>query len=439
MNEHTISTPKAARVKESFTLKNATIFGGGNLLADYAKAAGLNKLFARHLAVNKAPWAIYPMHESMAAFVLGTALGHGRIFHFTGLEDDPLLAVKTGWVKMPDYTTFYHDIHRFDTTDKVDSLRPVLAALARRTMDKRCILDFDSTVETVYGSQEGASVGYNKEKPGRPSYHPLLVFDGLSQALLNEELRKGTAGSATGFKDFLHRTMALYPGVTVNFIRMDAGFAGEEVYAEAQKLAKHGYVAKIKQFPALMGKAKLFPWRRVEFTDFVVEVKSFNYQAVDWSKTRRIVMIRYRPAHIEPQNGQMKLNELDWKQAAMVTELDWAAEDVWHFYNQRCSQENYIKEMKNGFGMNLIPSADFAANHAMLFVKGAAYNLVLGLRKEIGTPVFRQMTVARLRRDLLLIPAVLVRHARRICLKLAANFRWQEDYLLMRQRLDALL
>ncbi|MCL6614592.1 MAG: hypothetical protein K6U03_08280 [Firmicutes bacterium] len=44
----------------------------------------------------------------------------------------------------------------------------------------------------------------NKDKPGRPSLHPLLVFDGLSQALLNGSLREGTAGSATGFKDFLH-------------------------------------------------------------------------------------------------------------------------------------------------------------------------------------------------------------------------------------------
>jgi len=76
MIEHNISTPKPARVKETFTLNNATIFGG-------------------------------------------------RIFHFTGLEDGPLLAIKTGWPKMPDHTAFYHDIHRFDTAEKAGSPRPV--------------------------------------------------------------------------------------------------------------------------------------------------------------------------------------------------------------------------------------------------------------------------------------------------------------------------
>lgn len=212
-----------------------------------------------------------------------------------------------------------HDIHRFDTQEKVESLRPVLAAVAGRTMDKRCLLDFDSTVETVYGSQEGAAAGYNKDRPGRPSLHPLLVFDGLSRALLNGRLREGTAGSATGFKAFLHQTLALYPGVTVDYIRLDAGFAGEEVYAEAEEHARKGYVAKIRQFSALMEKAVLFPWRRVEYTDYIVEVKSFTYRAGDWSKPRRIVMVRYREADGQEQDGQMRLAELDRHTAAMVT------------------------------------------------------------------------------------------------------------------------
>ncbi|MCL6613277.1 MAG: transposase [Firmicutes bacterium] len=82
--------------------------------------------------------------------------------------------------------------------------------------------------------------------------------------------------------------------------------------------------------------------------------------------------------------------------------------------------------------------AGFTANEAMMPLKGIACNLVLGFRTEVGTPRFRRMTVARLRRELLLIAAVLVRHARRIFLKLAAGFRWREDYLLMRRRLEAL-
>jgi hypothetical protein len=32
------------------------------------------------------------------------------------------------------------------------------------------VLDMDSTVKTLYGQQEGAEVGYNPHKPGRPSH-----------------------------------------------------------------------------------------------------------------------------------------------------------------------------------------------------------------------------------------------------------------------------
>lgn len=437
MDKHTTTSTKSARVKESFTLKNASIFGGANLLADYAATVGLDKLLEKHLAVKKASYSEYPMHKSMSALILANALGHNRIFHLTGVENDPLLSLKAGWSKLPDYTTFYYDLHRFDTQEKVRSLLKVLSKLAERTMDTSYILDIDSTVETVYGSPEEAAVGYNAVKHGRPSYHPILAFDGLSQAMLNGELREGKAVSATGFTAFLHDTLRLYPNANVDFMRLDAGFSGDEIYNEAEEHTQKGYVIKIRQFPALLKKSAVVPWRRVEFTDYTVEVKSFSYHADQWNKARRIVMVRYRPAD-DPQQGQLKFTALDWDMVAMVTNLDWEAEDIWHFYNQRCCQENYIKEMKDGFGMDSIPSASFMANYAMMLLKGIAYNLVLGFRKEIGTPKFRRMTITRLRRELLMIAAVVVRHARQTFLKLATNYRWQEDYLWMRRRLEAL-
>src|SRR5207244_4500331 len=39
------------------------------------------------------------------------------------------------------------------------------------------VLDIDSTIKPLYGRQEGAMVGYNPHKPGRPShcYHTYLM------------------------------------------------------------------------------------------------------------------------------------------------------------------------------------------------------------------------------------------------------------------------
>lgn len=37
-------------------------------------------------------------------------------------------------------------------------------------------IDVGSTVDGVYGNQEGSEVGYNSHKKGQRLYHPLIVF-----------------------------------------------------------------------------------------------------------------------------------------------------------------------------------------------------------------------------------------------------------------------
>lgn len=440
MTKHTTSIMPGTTAKESFTLKGATLFGGANLLADFViRNQHLERVFAENLSVSKRPNATYSMAGSMTAFTIATALGCGRVFHLSRCEQDPLLRLKTGWTKLPDYTTYYRDLGRFDSRESLESLRPVLGFMAGKVLDGKCIIDVDSTVETVYGNQEGAEFGYNPVKRGRASYHPLLFFDGRSRGLLNARLRPGNTNTAADFTSALHETIGLLPQETVvEFIRTDAGFSGDEVYSEAEEHSAVGYVAKSRLFADLKAHAACHLWRRIEYTETILEVKSFMHQAKDWTKPRRVVMVRYRPTD-EERTGQGRLfDDCLWQTAAMVTNLDWAEEDIWHFYNGRCAQENYIKEMKRGFGMDQAPSASFLANYAAILLKAIAYNLVLALRKFLGTPRFARMTVERLRHELLLIPAVLVRHARGYILKLSADYLWQKDYLLMRQRLEAL-
>ncbi len=439
MANHSTNEFGKQRLEERFALKHATPYGGANLLWDYAESAvGLSRLFGRYLNFGKGGNAKYPLHQALTVLVLASALGLDRIFHLAGVEDDPLFLRKSGWAKLPDHTTFYNDLDRFGEAAKIEPLRAVLAATAKRTIREKLILDFDSTAETVYGNQEDAEVGYNPNKHGRKSYHPLMVFDGLSQALVNAMLRPGNAGSSASFGDLLHGTLALLGKKHARYLRMDAGFAGEDIYAKAEEHTACGYVAKTRIYKDLAEHARCFTWRRVECTNVIVEVKGFVHQAKDWRKPRRVVMVRYRPAETEAGGQGRLFDDLDWRIAAMVTNLDWAEEDVWHFYNQRCSQENYIKEMKDGFGMDKIPNDGFYPNYAMMLLKGIAYNLVLGLKWEIATGRFTRLTVARLRRELFWVAGKIVSHAGSLILKLSADYRWQADYLCMRRTLNAL-
>ena len=53
------------------------------------------------------------------------------------------------------------------------------------------ILDADATIKTLYGHQEGAEVGYNPHKPGRPShtFHTYMIAN--LRLILNVEVQGG--------------------------------------------------------------------------------------------------------------------------------------------------------------------------------------------------------------------------------------------------------
>jgi len=63
-------------------------------------------------------------------------------------------------------------------------------------------LDIDSTVATVYGKQEGAEIGYNPTKKGRPSYSIKTAFIANNGDCVNLRLDGGKSHSKTGFKEF---------------------------------------------------------------------------------------------------------------------------------------------------------------------------------------------------------------------------------------------
>ena len=97
-------------------------------------------------------------------------------------------------------------------------------------------LDADSTVKLLYGHQEGAVLGYNPKKPGRPShvYHTYTMA-GLRLALDvevaagNEHASKHAAPGLWALLDRIPRDC--WPA----FLRGDSGFGTEAVMREAER------------------------------------------------------------------------------------------------------------------------------------------------------------------------------------------------------------
>ncbi len=69
-------------------------------------------------------------------------------------------------------------------------------------------IDVDSTVDGVYGKQEGAEVGYNPHKKGQKAYHPLMAFIAETKEVLHSWFRCGSAYTSNGVVEFMKECMA---------------------------------------------------------------------------------------------------------------------------------------------------------------------------------------------------------------------------------------
>jgi len=91
-------------------------------------------------------------------------------------------------------------------------------------------LDVDSSIFTRYGNQQGSTKGYNPQKPGRNSHHPLIAFIEETKMVANFWLRSGNSYTSNNLQGFLADTIEKLNGKKIGLFRADSGFYGKEVF-----------------------------------------------------------------------------------------------------------------------------------------------------------------------------------------------------------------
>ena len=445
MNNYNTIKTSIGRVSIEPTLEHATAYGGVLPLLDYVEKIQLSRYLDEHLLVRK-QGGTYPLSQVSIALILGRLLGKERISHFEDIEEETMLKRFFGWKKLPDYTTYYNDLKRFKEKEELKGFQVTNELLTKRVLvdQKRVILDFDSSVNTVYGNQEGAEVGYNSHNPGKKSFHPLYVYEGISRLCLYAELRNGKAYTSYGMIDAARESLKhVRPDATI-MARFDKGFPNDDHlnFFEEYRDPDTGYpkeilyVGKLKLFKSLVKKGLEKKWCRVYEGTKIIEWTEINHQAQTWSKSRRVVLIRMAEAadFDEPYLSE----EFLWEYQAIVTNMKDSGDEIWRFYNHRACMENYIKESKNGFGSDQVSGEEFFANFADLWLKMIAYNIHILFCKEVCSSTISTYTVSRFRRTFWEIPAVLVTHARQWKLKISNTFTRFDSWMKMLKKIQQL-
>jgi len=433
----TPTSPHSCKVEEAFDLPGLTPMAGLSLLIDFLRQRLGLRSTLETVNLRKAPWARYQLADELEVLLVGYLAGSERIGHMEELRHDPLVGRKLGLKRLPDPTTLYRTLDRFDSRPKVGELERVHRQLLRQLLpsDQAIVVDLDTTVQTVHGRQEGSSVGYNPRYPGRRSYQPLLAFEGSTGLLVHLQLRPGTTPSGEEQAAFWRRTrQQLPPGVRPRFVRADRGF-GSEAFVSALEEDGVGYVVKIRLDARLEGCIRQgLVWKRLFSEDPAVEMEaaSVAFRLRHDAPLRRVVLVRTRP--LEEPAQRVLFEEDRWDYEAMVTNLPWDEEDVWRFYNRRCASENRVKELKGGMHARAISKARFWANAADLWLKAMAYNVLLAFQR-LAPAAYQRFSLQRFRRALIRLPGRLVRHARRWRLRLPRGWPHERAWWHLRAQL----
>jgi len=321
------------------------------------------------------------------------------------------------------------------TFGHVRQLDRVLAETLRRAWNagagpgtERLVIDVDSFVAEVHGDhKQGAGYGYTHQL----GYHPIVATRADTLETLHIRLRAGQANTQRGAKRFVDELAARVRRAGAAgeiLIRADAGFWSNATIA-ALKRHTIRYSIGVRMQVGVRAVVDAIPddaWQPLaEYPDTgIAEIAETRYA------THRLVV---RRTHLV---GKDQTLFPDWRHHAFITDRTEPLALVEAEHRQHAIVELAIRDHKDG-PLHHLPSGHFAANAAWTVISALAANLarwttILGLQSP--TP----QATATLRGHLLAVPGRLVRHERRLRLRLPARWPWRDTWLACLERLRAL-
>ena len=333
---------------------------------------------------------------SGASAVFGTLLlsvlnGHFRYAHINSIRGDGVNPPLLGIAKTVSEDTVRRALKRVDKDQGVQWLEGHLRESIAPALLLPWILDIDTTVKPIYGNQEGAEVGYNPQKPGRPShsYHSYIIAN--LRLILGVDVCPGNESSSGRGLEGMWRVLDPLPREKwPTFVRGDCGYGNESIMLQCEDkdlpyLFKLRHTKKVKELIQAcfhMGSG----WQD---TGDGWEATEAELKLSGWTRSRRVIVVREKPTQ-SPENSRRgkdrqsgmlpgdnwELNTVPWagKIAVLVTSLEshlYPTACMPRQYRERSDSENNFDELKNqwgwgGYTTQSISASTLAANFIAL-------------------------------------------------------------------------
>lgn len=368
----------------------------------------------------------YEVYEIIESFMVSVWIGCYKFSHTHIVRLDETLKKIFGWRKVPSDTTFKRFFQKFSLPINNEVFVKLQQWFFNNLKFDNYTLDMDSTVITRYGElQEGNKKGYNPEKKGRASQHPLFAFLGDLRMVVNSWLRSGDTASSHQCLDFLLETFQILQNKTIGLLRADSGFCSDSIFTflESRDIA---YVIAGRMHAALQYKIKdIKTWQAIGYGIWIAEI---TYKAAKWEKERRVVVVRQSIQERPKATGKnLKLFNDDmyyqnYRYHSFITSQSLPAIQIWEQYKGRGDCENRIKELKYDFALEGFNLRDFFATEAALRTVNLAYNL-MSLYRQVTYGKQHQPMLQTLRVNCYAVGAWMVKKGNSRILKMAVPMK----------------
>lgn len=356
-------------------------------------------------------------------FIVSIWCGAHRFEHLEVTRFDKVIQQLFGWDRMAGHRSFIRFFQKFTIEISTNVFSRIYKWFFNNLSFNNFTLDFDSTVITRYGDQEGSAKGYNPKKPGRKSHHPLLAFVADVHMVANFWLRSGAAHSANNFEAFLRESLSYLEHKRIGLLRADSGFYSKEIFEIIESQAID-YIIACPMYITLQ--QKIFSQKAWLQLEEGVEICEFNYQSPKWETPRRIVTARQKISVRPKATGKtLSLFEEDeilrgYRFASYITNLTLPPVEVWRLYRGRANAENQIKELKYDFGLDKMNVRGFDATEASMNFIMVAYNL-MSLFKQVIVKDKIKPTLKTLRFTTINVGSYIVQNGRNRILKMSVH------------------
>jgi len=305
-------------------------------------------------------------------------IGFNRLWHFTYVRLDAMLCGFFRLTRLPVASTFWRYVDSLGINQGNSFLK--IMSILRERVWQLCGIDYlrisisiDTTVETLFGNQQGGRKGHNTKNRSKKGYRPVLCFIDETREYLVGKLRKGVTISGNEAAAFITKIKNHLPGcVQQVLLRADGEFLSWDSVAAAIEAGFQFIIANKGCKPPFDPKGWCRPWKRKD-----IQYNSCTYKPIGWGVSCRFVAMRIpkEKAKKPGQAVQCELFEDDrYTYRIFCTNLSGKPHKIIADYDKRADVENLVGEAKRE-GLDAIPSGKFKNNYAFFQIVMLAYNI----------------------------------------------------------------